>query len=513
MKQHYDIAVVGSGFGGSLMAMIARRLDLSVILLERGKHPRVVIGESSTPLANLLLEKLCRDYELPRVAPLAKWGSWQQTYPTVGCGLKRGFSFFHHSLGSTETNLWDRSKQLLVAASPHNCIADTHWYRADFDQLLMQQTRQMGVDYLDEIEIEAPTYDSDGVAIVCRNSDEEICVHAGFLIDATGARGYLHRALQLEEAPLPGMSSTQGIYSHFTNVAPLQCDAMSPPYPVEDAAVHHVFQGGWVWALRFNNGIVSAGVVAKEEAAARLRLREGEPAWQRLLDLLPALKAQFKDAKAVQPFTYMPQIEFRSKTIVGEKWAMLPSAAGFVDPLLSTGFTLTLLGIARLAEILRDHFETKGIREQLQIYARQTEGDLLAASRLIGALYATMGDFSAFTALTLVYFAAVSFSETAYRLNKPELASTFLLHGDPTFGASVRLLLERAHHLKTHVEATRFTNDVLKAIEPINLGGFGDPARKNWYPVEASDLLRSAAKLDTTQEQLTAMLERAGFWQ
>ena len=99
MKSDFDIAVVGSGFGGSLLAMIARRLGRSVILLERGRHPRFAIGESSTPLANLLLEELARRYDLPRLLPLAKWGSWQRTYPHIACGLKRGFTFYHHRFG------------------------------------------------------------------------------------------------------------------------------------------------------------------------------------------------------------------------------------------------------------------------------------------------------------------------------------------------------------------------------------------------------------------------------
>ena len=79
MKGHYDIAVVGSGFAGSLIAMIAHRLGHSVVLIEKGTHPRVVIGESSTPLANLLFEELCVRYDLPMLKPLAKWGSWQRT--------------------------------------------------------------------------------------------------------------------------------------------------------------------------------------------------------------------------------------------------------------------------------------------------------------------------------------------------------------------------------------------------------------------------------------------------
>src|ERR1700723_4768985 len=94
LKREFDLAVIGAGFGGSLMAMIAHRLGLSVVLLERGRHPRVTIGESTTPLSNLLVERLSVGYDLPRMAPLAKWGSWQGSYPQIACGLKRGFSFF-----------------------------------------------------------------------------------------------------------------------------------------------------------------------------------------------------------------------------------------------------------------------------------------------------------------------------------------------------------------------------------------------------------------------------------
>ena len=84
MNDTFDLAIIGSGFAGSLMAMIARRLGRSVVLLERGTHPRFAIGESSTPLANLLIEELARRYDLPRLAPLSKWGSWQKAYPEIG---------------------------------------------------------------------------------------------------------------------------------------------------------------------------------------------------------------------------------------------------------------------------------------------------------------------------------------------------------------------------------------------------------------------------------------------
>jgi FADH2 O2-dependent halogenase len=480
-----DLVIVGAGFGGSLMAMIGRRLGLSVVLLEQGRHPRMAIGESTTPLSNLVLERLCAKYDLPRIAPLAKWGSWQSTYPEIGCGLKRGFTFFH------------QDGELLVAASPNDTVADTHWFRADVDHFLVLEAQQLGVDYRDCACIESVEVAERFAALSGRIGEERFGFQTRLLIDATGPRGFLHRALQLEESPLPGLPATESLYSHFTGVSRTETSSAGVPYPVDDAAVHHIFDGGWVWVLRFNNGITSAGVVATRALAAELALSEGEAAWQRLLARVPALEAQFKYAIACQPFRYMPAVSFRSRMIAGDCWAMLPSAAGFVDPLLSSGFALNLLGIERLAEFI-------GGAGGLLSYAEQTESDLLAVSRLIGALYATMGNFPAFTAVSLLYFAAVSFSETAFRLGRPELALGFLLPGAEN-------LLERAHMLRDAAGTRAFTDDVLRVINPFNLGRFGDPAMENRYPVRAEDLLEARSKLAVNREEIVAMLERTGF--
>ena len=493
MTGRFDLAVIGAGFGGSLMAMIAHQLGLSVVLLEQGRHPRVTIGESTTPLSNLLLERLSLRYDLPRIAPLAKWGSWQRSYPEISCGLKRGFSFFHED------------GQLLVAASPHDDIADTHWYRADVDHFLVNEAQRLGVEYHDDSRIESLDFAEDGATIVGWRGDEWFRFQAGFVIDATGPRGFLHRALRLEESPLPGMPPTESLYGHFTEVGRSDVGGDTPPYPVDDAAVHHVFEGGWVWVLRFNNGVTSAGVAATQVVARELALSQGAAAWQRVLERLPVLKAQFRRAVACQPFRHMPVLSFRSRTIVGRRWAMLPSAAGFVDPLLSTGFALTLMGIERLARIL----QTGDFAGGLQGYAQQTDSELLAASRLISTLYATMGNFPAFTAVSLLYFAAVSFSESALRLEKPELARGFLLDEHPGFGPAARVLLERAYNV---ADTQAFTEGVLRLIEPFNLGGFGDPARRNWYPVRGEDLLDSGYKLGVDREEIRGMLDRTGFW-
>lgn len=504
----YDLAVVGSGFAGSLLAAIASRLGRSVVLLEKGRHPRFAIGESSTPLANLLLESLTARYHLPALRPLAKWGTWQKAYPQLACGLKRGFTFYHHALGEPATDYADRTKQLLVAASPHNRISDTHWYRAEFDEFFVHQAQNAGVEYLDEIHLDRAAESADGVLLHGERHGREVSIRARFVVDASGPRGFLHRAFQIPEEPLPDFPETQALYSHFSGVARISPPDEPPPYPIDDAAVHHVFDGGWIWVLHFNNGITSAGAAVTDALARRLRLSEGEPAWRRLLQLLPGLNRQFASARIERPFTYTPRLSFRSGAIAGKRWTLLPSAAGFVDPLLSTGFTLTLLGVTRLARIIEDDWGSDTFESALETYAAQTDRELLAAARLIAALYSSMNDFPQFVSLSLLYFAAVSYAETVTRLGKPHLASSFLLCDHPALGPRLASFFDRFHTR----QCRDVNQEILALIESFNVAGLGNAARRNWYPVDAGDLLANAAKVNATRQEIVDFLDRSGFW-
>jgi FADH2 O2-dependent halogenase len=532
MAHAFDLAVIGAGFAGSLMALSARRLGHSVVLLERGRHPRFVIGESSTPLANLLLEELARRYDLPRLAPLSKWGAWQRTHPRLGCGLKRGFTFYHHRFGERFQADPDRRDQLLVAASPRDEIADTHWYRPDFDHFLVQEALNGGVEYLDQTKLTKADFSAGGVSLEGERTGQTVRVQARFVIDASGQRGFLHRALHLPERSFEHLPPTQALFTHFTGVrrledlddfqrggarAPSRGHGLEPPYPVDDAAVHHVFDGGWIWVLRFNNGVTSAGVAASRRLAEEQGFADGAPAWERLLARLPSVREQFAEAKATLPFVHLPQLAFRSGLVVGERWTLLPSAAGFVDPLLSTGFPLTLLGIARLAEILERGWGSLARSEPLEVYARQTLAELDAAALLVAALYATMSDFELFAALSLLYFAAASFSETARRLGRAALARSFLLQDDPRFGPALRdcchLALAASRESELTEEGRRcLLAHIQRAIEPFDVAGLSDFSRRNWYPVDAADLFRAAPKLGVGEADIKRLLARCGSY-
>jgi tetracycline 7-halogenase / FADH2 O2-dependent halogenase len=512
-RRDADVVIVGGGFAGALTAMALRRRGRSVLLVERGRHPRFAIGESSTPLANLLIEELADTYDLPRLRPLSKWGTWRRTYPDIGCGLKRGFSFFHHEFDRPFQDTDAHDRQLLVAASPHDDIADTHWYRPDVDHFLVREAERHGAVYLDEVTLEQMTVEGDGVRLDGRKDNYPLQLSARFLIDASGPRGFLHRVLHLGDAPTRWLPATAGLYTHFTGVArwDQQKPAAGTPYPVDAAALHHVFPGGWIWVLRFANGITSAGAAVTDALARELRLHEGASAWDRLLARLPAVRVQFASARAALPFVYAPRLAFRTEAVCGTHWALLPSAVGVIDPLLSTGFPLTLLGISRLVDVVTTTWEQPAQEEALARYAADTQAELDATERLVAALYATMTDFPLFKRLSLLYFAAASFSETVRRLGRPDRVPGFLLHNDPIFGPALRDCTDAALARPTGAARDALMARIDRAIDPINVAGLLDRTRRDWFPVRVDDLLAAAPRLGATSEELHQLVERCGL--
>jgi tetracycline 7-halogenase / FADH2 O2-dependent halogenase len=513
----FDVAIVGSGFGGSILSMIARRLGLRVVLLERGRHPRFAIGESASPLAGILIEQLADRYDLPRLRPLSAFGTWRRSYPDVACGLKRGFTYFKHEDGQRYRTRPDRSNQLLVAASPNDELSDTHWLRADVDQFLVREAVALGVDYVDQVALDTIEWRAGGrPRLRGVRAGQSVRFDARVVLDASGPRGFLSRALSIADRGFDGYPGTQALYSHFTNVSRCEhitdfdADWGSAPYPADDAALHHVFDGGWMWVLRFGNGVTSAGIAVTEALAAELRLADGEPAWRRFLARYPSIAAQFADATAIRELTWMPRMAYRAAEAAGPGWAMLPSAAGFVDPLFSTGIPLTLLGIERLTALLADNLRSPSPDCQLPTtgYARATLADVDHTAAFVGGCYAAFPRFEAFASYSMFYFAAASYAEMARRINGARRPERFLCadrFGEDTLRLSPSLSADS-------VAETAYGAAVASAIEPLNIAGLCDAGKRNWYAVDLEDTVRGATKLGVNPAAVNEMLVRSGAW-
>ncbi|HEY6099316.1 MAG TPA: FAD-dependent oxidoreductase, partial [Anaeromyxobacter sp.] len=207
----FEVAIIGSGFGGSLLASIARRLGLRVALVERGSHPRFAIGESSSPLANVLLEQLSERYGLDRVRPLAKYGTWLASRPELDCGLKRGFTFYAEKEGEKFRRRADRATELLVAASPNDGVADTHWMRSDVDRFLAEEAVRQGAEYFDRTELTVLSREREGWRLEGEREGRAFRCDAGFLVDASGPRGFLAGRLAIPETAFPDLPETSGL--------------------------------------------------------------------------------------------------------------------------------------------------------------------------------------------------------------------------------------------------------------------------------------------------------------
>lgn len=507
MSASFDLAILGSGFAGSLTAMIARRLGLRVILLERGQHPRFVIGESTSPLTNLLLEEIADEYDLPRLKPLASFGAWKRTYPDLPVGLKRGFTFYSHTAGQPFTPDPNRQRQLLVAASPNDEVADTHWYRPAFDHFLVQEAQRLGAEYVDRVVIDAVQRIGGITRLSGSREGQAVSYSARWVIDATGPNGALTRLLGLPVEEFPRYPQTEALYSHFTQLhrfAEQSGTPGTPPYPPDDAALHHVFDGGWMWILRFDNGITSAGFAVEDWLASELRLEDREGAWQRFLARFPSVGQQFEGSEMTLPLMHQRRIAYFNRHVSGDGWTLLPSASSFVDPLFSTGFPLTLLGIQRLGRALKEWSREGDL--PIGDYAEQTVREVETTATLVAACYRLFPRFQSFTELSMLYFVAASYAEMARRLRRFDLAPGFLMRGREAFHRPFMRHCEAA--LAGAPSSPEF---IAQDMGPFNIAGLCDPTRRNWYPIELEDTLRGAAKLEATEEQLIAVFEACGL--
>ena len=289
----------------------------------------------------------------------SKWGTWQRARPDVGGGLKRGFSFYFHRPGEPFADDGEHARQLLVAASPHDDIGDTHWYRPDFDHNLVREAEEAGAVYLDETELAGIDLEGDGARLHGTRRGQPVRIDASFVVDASGPRGFLVRALGLEAPPLTLAAAHAGALYALRGrraVGRPRAGRDGAPYPPDLAALHHVFPGGWIWVLRFANGITSAGAALTDPLAARLVAADGAPAWDRLLATLPIRPRAVRAGPRRAPVDPLRRASRSARgRCAAPNWALLPSAAGVIDPLLSTGFPLTLLGIGRLLDVLERH--------------------------------------------------------------------------------------------------------------------------------------------------------------
>ncbi|MFQ5679713.1 MAG: NAD(P)/FAD-dependent oxidoreductase [Gemmatimonadota bacterium] len=522
----FTVVIVGSGFAGSILARALNRQGHRVFLCERTTHPRFALGESSTPLAALCLERLARRYDLPDLACLAAYGRWLEHMPGLRRGLKRGFTFYLHRPGEPFSNGPSNEHRLLVAASRSDAVADSHWLREDVDAFLVERAVAEGVEYLDHLELDRCDRRTGGFCLRGRRLGRALRLEADFVVDGSGAGGFLASRLGIpsrNRTPL----RTDLLYGHFEAVesfpqvaAARGAEFPSGPYPDEQAAVHHLLEEGWMYVLPFDHGVVSAGFVLDRSGdpawVGALDTLAPEEAWYRLLRKYPTLLDQFAEARPVRPIERIRGLQRRLLRPAGEGWTLLPHTYCFLSPLFSTGIAWSLLAVERLALML-EAAAKEGTRSlDTTAYGAILDAEANHLGRLIPGAYRVRRDFDVFVEYTFLYFAAVSYAEAAQRLLPEPIGretwawQTFLGADDPVLREALRWALaaieDRSGLPASSGKREGFAAGMRRAIAARNVAGLADPPRNRLYPVDLDALVAGADKLGLSPESIRADL-------
>lgn len=495
-----DVAIVGSGFGGSVTALLLERVGLRPVLIDRGSHPRFAIGESSTPVADYVLRDLARDYNLPRLEPLSKFGTWQATYPQIVCGPKRGFSYFRQEPAHPFAPRADHGNELLVAASSDDLHADTHWLRADVDAFLAREAESAGIPFLDRAEVSLAACGSGWELAGCRLG-APLRIRAPFVIDATGEAGVVLRTLGIPNDIESLSTRSRTIFAHFDGMRPWHDGLVAAggfvdehPFYCDHAALHHLLDEGWMWQLRFKNGITSAGFVIDEAQHPLDGSRTPEQEWNALLERYPSVADQFEPARIVEPpgrLLRTGRLQRLAARKAGENWALLPNTAGFIDPLHSTGIAQSLCGIERLVQILSTHWNKPTLRRELLRYEETLHLEITLVDKLVSGCYLARRELRLFAAFSMLYFAAATTYERRRHSRSLPTGAAFLCAEDLEFR---RVVDDLWHNLRTLLrteapsepQIAGFEREVAQAIIPYNRVGLCDPQVRNMYRFTAA---------------------------
>ncbi len=494
---HSDIAILGSGFAGSLLAMILHRIGRRVLLIDRAVHPRFAIGESSTPAANLVLRDLARQYDLPRLTPLTKYGPWKRAYPNIVCGLKRGFSYFRHEVGADFKPRPDHSNELLVAASSDNERSDTHWLRADVDEFLVNEVRSLNVPVFEGAAVTRLQRSSKGSGwdLTVSQDGKEEHISADFVVDSTGEGCVLAKNLGIKNEPHRLFTNSRSVFTHVRALSDWH-DMLSDrgdqvadhPFCCDDAAQHHVLDGVWMWVLRFDNDVTSAGFVLDGNRHPCVEGTTPEQEWREWIRRYPSLEEMFAPTEIVEPpgrILRSGRLQRRLSSAAGHDWAALPHTAGFIDPLHSSGIAHSLCGIERFASIIERSWGRDSLGVDLKSYEQAMFTELALIDQLVAGCFASFDCFPLFAAFSMLYFAAATSYERK-RIQAKSGTPWFLCADDPHF----RKIVNTAFHQVREAVAKNKTapgdidsivTHIRTAIAPYNHVGLFDPDCRNMY--------------------------------
>ncbi|MCG8348347.1 MAG: NAD(P)/FAD-dependent oxidoreductase [Chloroflexales bacterium] len=400
----FDVAIIGSGIVGSTLGAILARRGLQVIMFEAKSHPRFSIGESMILETSETMRALAELYDVPELA----YFSSENYFPYIGAshGVKRHFSYLHHTPGHTHQPL--HSLQAVIPKHPHG--HELHLYRQDVDYFLTTCAVHYGATVLQNTPVRDIAIDMQGVTVITAEGKQYA---AAYLVDAGGFRSLVADKFNLRDFDLQTYS--RAIFTHmidvpdFHEVGTMQKEA-DLPFSVAEGTLHHVFAGGWLWVIPFNNHAASTNPLCSVGLMLDPRMHPprndlvAEEEFFTFIERFPSVAAQFRNARAVREWVRTGRIQYSSKQVVGDRWALLGHSAGFIDPLYSKGLYVSLSSVSILAHyLLQAHRDGDYSRERFLPLERATLAYLRSNDLLVAHSYKSWESYHLWRAYSVLW--------------------------------------------------------------------------------------------------------------
>jgi flavin-dependent dehydrogenase len=317
-RRECDVLVVGGGPAGSTIAALLAQKGRHVVVLEKDRFPRFHIGESLLPLNLQLFERLGVAGEVRRIGV-----------------HKPGAEVISDDHAQAATFRFDRNPHLGVSYS-------YHVKRADFDKLLLDNSRRLGATVLEgtrvtEVEFrgerrpEVRAVGSDGAPSVW---------FPRFLVDASGRDTLLLK--RLGHKRVDKRNNTAAVFGHFRNVPRRAGSA-------EGMITMHLFRHGWFWMIPLPDGVMSVGVVGTRSFFKSKR-ENLNSFFARAVATSPSVAERMIDAEPVSPLTATGNYSYNARRCSGDRYILVGDAAAFIDPLFSSGVMMAMSSAAFGAE-------------------------------------------------------------------------------------------------------------------------------------------------------------------